>query len=363
MDIRALARHLDLSIGTVSRALNGKKDVNPATRERVIAAAAAHGYTPNQSGRSLRRGRTGSVGFMLTLEHDSAAHGDPFFMALFEGIQAGLAEADIDLIVLLAREGEDQLDFLRRNVSRGIADGWLLSATQRNDPRIPFLLDKDIPFATLGRSASGGDQPWIDLDFEGLVENGLTRFLAGGHRRIGLVAPPATVNNSYVVIAKYGETLRAAGLAVDEQLIRQGAGDEIAGEQAIAALMSLDDPPSAVLVMGETAPVGVYAGLRKLGLVPGADIAVIGARANPSTSALQPRLTCFSLDLRELGIGLARALLPKLVRKEAGGEDDGAPPVVQTLWPLTLMPGDSEHPDGIASGKAMRAGGAALSDR
>ena len=54
--IRDLARHLDISIGTVSRALNDKADVNPETRERVREAAAKLGYSPNQSGRSLRRG-------------------------------------------------------------------------------------------------------------------------------------------------------------------------------------------------------------------------------------------------------------------------------------------------------------------
>ena len=59
--IRQLANELHLSIGTVSRALNDRPDVNPETRARVKAAAAKAGYVPNQSGRSLRSGRTGMV--------------------------------------------------------------------------------------------------------------------------------------------------------------------------------------------------------------------------------------------------------------------------------------------------------------
>lgn len=337
MDIRTLARHLGLSIGTVSRALNDRKDVNPATRQRVIAAAAEHGYVANQSGRSLRRGRTGSVGFMLTLEHDSAAHGDPFFMALFEGIRAGLAERDIDLVILLGCEGEDQLEALRRSVARGIADGWLLSATQRHDARIDFLLERGIPFATLGRSASGGAQPWIDLDFEGLVEQAIKRFLAAGHRRIGLVAPPANVNNSYVVIDAYREQLRMAGITFDARLVHQGGPDEIDGEAAARDLMELADPPTALLAMGENVPAGLYRGLGGLGLVPGRDVSVIGARANPFTEALSPRLTCFTISLRDLGIELANALLPYLAENR---KQDIAP--VQRLWPMRLVPGDSE---------------------
>ncbi|MGP7796708.1 substrate-binding domain-containing protein [Sphingomonas sp. CLY1604] len=337
MDIRTLARHLDLSIGTVSRALNGKKDVNPVTRERVIAAAAEHGYVPNQSGRALRRGRTGIVGFMLTLRHDSAAHGDPFFMALFEGIQAGLVEKGIDLVILLGRDGEDQLDSLRRSVSRGIADGWLLSATQRHDARIDFLLDRGIPFATLGRSASGGTQPWIDLDFEGLVDQAIRRFLDAGHRRIGLVAPPATVNNSYVVIDAYRDRLEAAGVPFERRLIHQGAADARDGEAAARALMGLTDPPTALLAMGETAPTGLYKGLLGLGFVPGRDVSVIGSRANPFTDALSPRPTCFALSLRDLGVALAKALLPLL---DEDKPDDIVP--VQQLWPMQLVAGDSE---------------------
>ena len=65
MGIRQLASELQLSIGTVSRALNDRPDVNPETRARVKAAAARAGYVPNQSGRSLRSGRTGIVAAVI----------------------------------------------------------------------------------------------------------------------------------------------------------------------------------------------------------------------------------------------------------------------------------------------------------
>ena len=65
MGIRQLANELQLSIGTVSRALNDRPDVNPETRARVKAAAARAGYVPNQSGRSLRSGRTGIVAAVI----------------------------------------------------------------------------------------------------------------------------------------------------------------------------------------------------------------------------------------------------------------------------------------------------------
>jgi DNA-binding LacI/PurR family transcriptional regulator len=331
MDIRSLAAHLGLSIGTVSRALNDRKDVSPVTRQRVLEAAATVGYTPNQSGRTLRIGRTATVGFMLTLEHDSALHGDPFFMALLEGVQAGLFEHDLDLVILLARKGEDGETFLRRHIARGTVDGWLLSGTQHDDARIALLLERRIPFVALGRTASASDYAWIDLDFEGVVAQAMALLIANGHRRIALVAPPATINNSHIVAAHYRAALAEAGLPVDEDLIHRGDSDEHDGEAATRELMALEPPPTALLLMGETAPVGAYRALRRLGREPGRDIAVIGLRDNPTCQALSPDLTCFTLDLNALGLTLAQELVAILAQQDAGTHVP-----LQLRWPMEL---------------------------
>ena len=96
--IRQLAEHLDISIGTVSRALNGKPDVNEETRRRVLEAAEQLGYVANQAGRSLRKGATGIIGFMMQTGHDITGQGDTFFMRVFDGMQTVLARHKLDLV-------------------------------------------------------------------------------------------------------------------------------------------------------------------------------------------------------------------------------------------------------------------------
>jgi DNA-binding LacI/PurR family transcriptional regulator len=344
MDIRSLAGRLGLSIGTVSRALNDRKDVSPITRQRVLEAAEAFGYTANQFGRTLRIGRTATIGFMLTLEHDSTVHGDPFFMALLEGVQAGLVEHGLDLVILLARKGEDGETFLRRHIARGTVDGWLLSATQYEDARVALLTERRIPFVALGRTSSIGDYSWIDLDFEGVVAEAMAVLLASGHRRIGLVTPPAPINNSHIVVAGYRAALAAAGLSVDEALIHRGETDEHDGEAATRELMALDRPPSALLLMGETAPVGSYRALRELGREPGRDIAVIGLRDNSTCQALSPELTCFTLDLNALGLALADELVSIIDDKDREGRN-----WLQMRWPLQIRLRQSHRVSGECS--------------
>ena len=335
MDIRALARHLDLSIGTVSRALNDRPDVREATRLRVLEAAAAMGYAPNHSGRALRRGRTNAIAFMLTPSVDSASHGDPFFMALFGGIQHALADAGLDLLVLLPRRDENGIDFLRRAVSRGLADGWLLSATARHDARIPFLSERGVPFATLGRSLSGGNQSWIDLDFEMMVAASVDRLVARGHRRIALVEPGSDINLAHVVGQAWRETTSAAGLPADPELVVRVETDEAGGHLATTRLLGLSDPPTAAILTGETTPIGVYRALAERGLVAGRDLAVIATGDAPSCRGLSPALTRFTCSLHDLGAALAGSLLARL-------EPDASPAPVQRLWPMRLVEGQSD---------------------
>ena len=134
--IRRLAQHLDISIGTVSRALNGRPDVNEETRRRVLEAAERLGYVANQSGRSLRQGTTNIIGFMMQTGTEITGQGDTFFMSVFDGVQAVFARHKLDLVALLCSSEEDPTDYLRRVVARGFADGLILSATRRHDPRI-----------------------------------------------------------------------------------------------------------------------------------------------------------------------------------------------------------------------------------
>lgn len=336
IDIRSLAAHLGLSIGTVSRALNGQADVSAATRARVIEAAQALGYSPNQAGRSLRRKRTSTVAFILPLAPDSIMFGDPFFLAVLAGVQTVIEAAGLELVVLLARAEQDALGVLQRHLSRGVADAWILAATGRDDARIALLAARGTPFVTLGRSGVVADYPSIDLDFEGMVDVAMAQFLAAGHERIAIITSGPNVNFSHLVMARYEAALRDAGLAVDPDLIHVGRVNVAQCAAATTAFLALDRRPSAIFVMSEAGPVGVYASLHAAGLTPGRDVAVIGQRMTPACAALEPTLACFEVELQDLGEALGRALLSRMaVGHECAGD------VTPRLWPMTFRLGDS----------------------
>src|SRR5690606_29312997 len=138
----------------------------------------------NQSGRSLRQGTTNVIGFTIETNSETKSQGDTFFMSVFDGVQTVFARHKLDLVVLPCSSEDDPFDHVRRVVSRQFVDGLIISATQRIDPRIDFLVERGIPFVTLGRSQSGGAYSWIDMDFEGVAAGAVARLVARGHRRI-----------------------------------------------------------------------------------------------------------------------------------------------------------------------------------
>jgi DNA-binding LacI/PurR family transcriptional regulator len=335
--IARLAKELGISTGTVSRALNGRPDVSESTREQVLATAKRLGYAPNQAARTLALGTTRSVGFMMDLDRETAATSEYFFMGVFDGVQSVLTNHGLDLLVLPRPTKENSVTYLQRYVARGVFDGMILAATQLVDPRIELLETAGIPFVTLGRSSSGKDYPWIDLDFEGVANIAVDRFVAAGHRRIAVTLPLGTINFGPIFEKAYRGALERNGIAFDPQLVFVTGRGEEAGYSLVDDMMAVPDAPTAVLLIFETIAIGLYRRLAELGRIPGRDLAVIGFRDEPTVRFLTPSLTCFSASLHDIGEDLARALLARI---PAFAEQPEQPPI-RALAPLALRPGES----------------------
>ena len=335
--IKALAQYLDLSIGTVSRALNAKPDVNEKTRKRVLEAAKELGYRPNHFGRSLRRGRTRTIGLVLETRNASTLGGDTFFMQLIDAMQERLDEDTLDLVILPCRTADDPVEFLRRQIARVLVDALVITATRRQDARIAMLEADGTPFLALGRSQTPGNYPWIDLDFEGVARRSVDEFVRLGHRRIAVAAPRRDVNLVHVFVDSYRRALTDHGIAVDEDLIVRVSANENGGRQVVDTLMALPEPPTAVLLGQELMAIGVYSRLSEAGLQPGRDLAIIGLRQNPQLRFLHPTLASFALDIHALGGAVGDSVIACLT-------PDTDAPLQHHIWPLDFVTAPSLQP-------------------
>jgi DNA-binding LacI/PurR family transcriptional regulator len=338
--ISRLAHELGLSTGTVSRALNDKPGVNGRTRQLVLETAQRLGYQPNQAARTLASGRTGAIGFMFEVYPEVAVIGDNFFLGVIDGVQTVLASHGLDLLVLPCPGRQPRLAYLDRLVARGLVDGMILSNTDRIDPHVDLLRSAGLPFVTLGRSESGKESAWVDLDFEHVAETSIDRLVAGGHRRIAVTVPFGELNHGYVFLEAYRGALEKHGIAFDPDLVfRTGLGVED-GYLVVDELLDRPDPATAILLIYETAAVGIYRRLAERGLRPGADLAVIGLRDEAVIHYMTPSLTCFELSLFDTGAALAKSIIAQLAPRTEGD----SPPPAQVKMPMHVRPGESDPP-------------------
>lgn len=334
MNLRQLAALLQLSPTTVSRALNGFPEVNAETRDRVLAAAALHGYQPNTVARRLATGRTDSIGIIYPFEPSDL--GDPVFLDVIAGITERLAEERMDLVIVSAAKA-NELATYHRVVSGSRVDGLIVARTQVDDARLNYLAEKNFPFVAHGRSNLKPPYPWFDYDNEAGMRLAVDRLVGLGHRDIALISAPLSMNFAMQRRQGFLLGLQAAGVEpVAEHLVAGGLTPG-QGREAMRQLLASSTPPSAVAVDNNVAAVGVMQAIRQAGKVPGRDISVIvfgnlptlEGEASSVSAVIQP-------EPRKAGRTMAELMLARLAGRPAAE--------LTRLWKPVLVCGDSDAP-------------------
>lgn len=189
--IKDLAAELDLSITTISRALNGYSDVGETTRKRVADAAQHMGYRPNRNAQRLVTQRTHSIGWVQP--DNERKFLDPHFVEVMAGVLRGARAAHYD-IVMTSATTSGELAAYDRYVNDNSVDGFIVDLPREDDARVSKLLDAGRPFVVHGREQRSGQYGWVDTEnYENFYR--LTRLLvSNGHKAIAFINGDETFN-------------------------------------------------------------------------------------------------------------------------------------------------------------------------
>lgn len=307
--ISDVAAYLDLTKGTVSRALNGYDDISESTRLRVRRAAEHLGYRPLSHAQAIRTGRVRSLGLILQVnEHDGHR---PFVAEFLTGVSEAASREDWTLTVATAENDEDTLRLLKKIGDDGKADGFILPRTQINDPRISFLRDQSTPFVLYGRTGDEAGCAWYDIKGEEAMADAVTRLAALGHRRIGFV--PGADGYMYSELRRIGYRtgLGEVDLPFDPALVAAEAVDRTGGADAADRLLDLPNPPTALVYAVDQAAFGAYDVAHRRGMVIGRDLSLIAYDGVPESSFMHPPLSTYQVDARKAGERLAALLIQR----------------------------------------------------
>jgi len=331
--IKDVARRAGVSTATVSYVLNDTGAVSEPTRQRVLAAVEELGYRPSVIAQGLQARESRMIGYSWQpMPPDQ-------FNPIVEKFLHGMAEA-------AARHGYHVLAFPSTNPSDELApycemvetrrvDGFVLSNTNLNDPRIKHLLDIDFPFVAFGRSNSDLDFPWVDVDGADGVEQAVKHLLELGHERIACLAWPEDSLTGQYRLEGYCRTMAAAGLPVEpEWVVRTGNYYQEAYRDTQPWLAQPPHRrPTAVVALTDLMAMGVINAFTDAGLVVGRDVAVVGFDDSPIAGYLQPPLTSLRQPVALIGEQVVTMLID-LVRGER-------PSPAQVLLKPTLIVRDS----------------------
>lgn len=328
-----VARKANVSVSTVSRALNNYSDMNEETRKRILKIVKELDYYPNSIARGLVKQKTNILGLML-----SYASGTTLLdLYLFEFIQGILEKVNNEKYnVCLLGTGLNFENSTKRLLKQKFVDGVILRATESNNELAKQLEEWEIPFVSLGKFDIPCSENWYSVssdDFGGAFK--ATSYLINlGHTKIGFIGE----NNFKVAgvqerLKGYKKALEAKLMNDQEELIINGDFTMESGFQGALKLLENKQRPSAIFAANDQMAIGVIKATHYLGIKVPEQLSLIGFDDLAIATFVYPSLTTVHQHIYELGT-LAAQLLIDLVNGRKPKEK-------QIILPTTLIERDS----------------------
>jgi DNA-binding LacI/PurR family transcriptional regulator len=296
-----------VSVATVSRILNDKPDVAPATRARVLRVMDEIGFAPQSAWRQIRSGRTGLIAMHCPQDFNPPALGVIMAAAL------GVEEAGYSINIITRALGDAELLAIFRSRQ---ADGIILLEVLMDDRRAELLRDHGYPFAMIGHRAESDGMSFVDVDVQHGIDLALGHLVELGHRRVGFLnLDPVLGAATYGYAVWAGEAYERAcdrlGLPV-----LAGIGGRNSDEMALAAqhLLQTHAGITAFLALQDQSLIGLVKAARALGLAIPDDLSIVGMAGTSMAEVATPPLTTVSFPDDDLGHVAARLLLDRIDR-------------------------------------------------
>lgn len=309
--IKDIARHLNISVSTVSRALSDHPDISDKTKKQVREIAERYGYHPNGIARSLKKRHSNTIGVILPeIRHH-------FFSSVLNGIEDITYKAGYTIIVAKSNERyEREVVNTRALVSNQVA-GLLVSVSQETEKFEHFciLQQRGIPIVFFDRVLEDVEASKVLVDDFGGSFRAVEHLLKSGYRRIAHLAGPEFLTIGKERLHGYKAALEKYEIPFLEQYVIHGGLEEADGIRGLQMLSELPEKPDAIFAINDPVAIGVFMELKKRGLKVPRDMALIGFSDNPICTLIDPPMTSVYQPAYDMGTTAAQLLLEEIENK------------------------------------------------
>jgi LacI family transcriptional regulator len=306
--LKTIAYITGLGVTTVSRALKDAPDISHDTKERVRLVATQIGYHPNRAGVRLRTGKTNVISLILNIHEELMG----LTSHIVYGITEILASTNYHLIVTPYSTDRDPMAPVRYILDTGSADGVILSSTEPDDPRIRLLTERNLPFATHGRTQMGIAHPYHDFDNETYAYEAMRRLAERGRRRIAILEPLPQFTFYHHMHAGFLKGLREFG---GTQIELRGASLHDSLQviyDATRAMLSAHPETDAIICGSSAGAVAISSAIEASGRSVGADIDMVSKQPADLLRFMKPEIMTVDEDIRLAGRELAKAVIGRI---------------------------------------------------
>ncbi|MEV0730191.1 LacI family DNA-binding transcriptional regulator [Polymorphospora sp. NPDC050346] len=302
--LQTVADAVGVSRSSVSNAYSRPDQLSPELRQRILDAAQRLGYAgPNPTARSLRRGRTGAIGVLVTATLSSAL-ADPYAVRFLRGLAESGERYGSGLLLLPMPVNDDKAagDLVRN----AVVDGFCVYCVPDWHGSLDAIRSRGLPMVSAELRADGDQEALcVGIDEAAASRNAARHVAALGHRRVALLATwsrPDRVSRQITVgelaevpyyvtrerLHGYCDALDEAGLdRSDVTIVEAAESTRVEGAAAAAYVLDRAPRPTAILAMSDLLALGALDALAARGLRPGRDVSVVGFDDIPEAADAQ----------------------------------------------------------------------------
>ncbi|MFS4416011.1 LacI family DNA-binding transcriptional regulator [Maribacter sp. 2307ULW6-5] len=307
--LKHIAKELEVSISTVSKALKNSDEIGKETKDKVQAFAKLYNYRPNNIALSLKNKRTKNIGVIIP---DIVHH---FFTTVFRGIEKYANARGYNVVVCVSDESFDKEVINMELLANGSVDGFIMSLSAETQSKNDYnhlgqITEQGIPLVLFDRVTDEVECDKVVINDRDIAHKAVAMMLQQGRKRIGLITTKSFFNVSLSREAGYRDALREAGLAYDPDLV------------LILPYKDTDEAPiknffkehrvDGVLCVNEFFAVLGMNVVQDMGLTIPDDIAFIGFTDGILSKYFRPKLTTVAQHGEKMGETAARMLIERV---------------------------------------------------
>ena len=305
VSMKEIAKKCNVSVASVSKALNGYSDISEETRKMILKTASEMGYLPNSSARTLKTKRSYNIGVMFVDEAASGLTHD-YFNHVLESFKRTAEERGYDITFTSGRISGQKLSYYEHCRYRGV-DGVVIACVDFYADEVQELIRSEIPVVTIDH-VFDGNIAVVSNNSQGMEEL-VTYIYNQGHRRIAYIHGDNT-SVTRMRLSGFYRTLQRLGVEIPDAYVKECPyRDADSAAKVTGELLDLPNPPTCILYPDDYAAIGGINEIRERGLRIPEDISIAGYDGITIAKILEPKLTTLCQDTVAIGRIAAEKLI------------------------------------------------------